>query len=452
MNIIIVGCGKIGKNLISSLKEEKFDIIAIDNNYEVVDDVSNTYDVMTAQGSGTDADTLIQANIKNCELLIATTGSDEINMLTCMLAKQLGAKHTVARVRSPEYNVKGSSVITKNLQLAMVINPEMLAAEEIYNIIKLPAAAKIETFSRRHLKMLEMKVKPEYLINNQPLKDLRSKIPFLICCVQREDKTYIPDGNFIINAGDRIAIIAAENDLHDLLEEFGIINKKSPKKVMILGGGSTAIYLTKQLVGKYNVKIVERNIEKCNKLSEMFPKAEILAGDGARQDILLDSGIEDTNVFVSLTGKDEENILISIYANTLNIPKVITKINRQEWIPIADKLNLDSIINPSSIISNIIVRYANAVRNSEGNDFETLYKVMDDNTEAVEFVTKEDFTKTDVPIQELNLIPGVLIVGIIRGEEIIIPSGKTTIQLNDKVVIISTNMKLRKLTDILAKG
>lgn len=450
MNIIVVGCGKIGKMLVSSLKEEGFDIIAVDNDFNVINDLTNSLDIMTLVGNATDSNVLLEAGIKDCDLFISTTGIDEINMLSCLLAKRLGAKRTIARIRNPQYNDKSQNSIKNYLELAISINPELLAAEEISNIINMPAAAKVETFARRAFRMVEIKIKNEETLVEKSLKDIKSKLkfPFLITCVQRDNQVYVPDGNFVLKSGDKICIFSVSEDMHLILENLGLI-KRNPHKIMILGGGSTSVYLAKILESKFSVQIIEKSRERCEELTSLLNNTDIIFGDGAKQEILIEQGIEDADAFIALTGKDEENLLISSFANIKNVPKVITKVNRFEWLTMADKFGLDTIITPSRIITDIILRYARGISNVEGSNVETLYKIIDDNTEAVEFRVTSDFEKLDVPLFDLNLKPGIIISGILRNREPIIPSGREVIKANDRVVVISTNMKLRKLNDIL---
>lgn len=451
MNIIVVGCGKIGKNIIMTLKDEGYDIVAIDNDPNVINDLTNSLDIMTLVGNATSPDVLIEANIVSCDLFISTTGFDEINMLTCLLANKLGAKHTIARIRNPEYNDKKRYGLKNSLNISVTINPELVAAEEISNLLKLPIAAKVETFARRAFKMIELKVKNDDEIVNKSLRDIKnnSKYPFLITCVQRNEKVIVPDGNFVIDSGDKICIIGTSENMHGILESLGLV-KKEAHKIMILGGGSTSLYLAKALESpKFSVQIIEKNKDRCSILADVLKKAEIVYGDGAKQEVLIEQGLENMDAFVALTGKDEENLLISAFANYKNVPKVITKINRQEWVLMADKFGLDTVITPSKIISNFILRYARGINNVEGRNVETLYKVIDENTEAVEFKVTEDFEKLNVPIYELELKQGINISGILRNREAIIPSGNEVLQVDDRVVIISTNMKLRRLSDIL---
>lgn len=451
MNVIVAGSGKIGATLISALVDEGHDVVVIDQNPDVIAEITNIYDVMGVCGNCADSDILEEARAKDAELIIAVAGSDELNMLCCFLAKKMGAKHTIARIRNPEYNDKSLGFIKQNLELSMIINPELLAAHELFNILKMPSAAKIETFSVRNLEMIEQILKPESPLVDISLSDLRSKYKakFLICSVQRGDEAYIPDGNFVLKSGDRIGLIAEQAEIIKLLKEMGIQPTRA-KNVMILGGSHTAYYLAKKLaVSGSNVTIIERNREICDELCEALPKATIINGDGADQELLLEEGLNSVDAFVSLTGMDEENILLSSFAYSKQVPKVIAKVNRESLIPLAEHWGLDTLISPKMIISDIILRYVRALQNSEGSSVETLYKLMDGKVEALEFSVKAESLLLNRSFKELNFKPNTLVAGIIRDRKIIIPSGEDCLKVNDKVIVLAANQRLNKLSDIL---
>ena len=362
MKIVIVGCGKIGSEIVKSLTEEDHIVTAIDNDQSVIDDLSNIYDVMGVCGNGTDCDVLTEAGVKDAEMFIAATSTDELNMLSCYLAKKMGAKHTIARIRNPEYTLKSLGFLRQQLGLSLVINPEMLAALEMFNVLKLPSAVKIETFSVRNFEIIELILKEGSQLAGIKLYELRNKFKakFLICVVRRGNKVYIPDGNFVLNAGDKIGLTAELSEIQKLMRALGL-DKKQAKSIMILGGGRISFYLSKMLISSGNsVKIIERSNDKCSELSDALDKAMIIHGDGAQQELLLEEGIESTDAFVSLTGMDEENILISIFASAQGVPTVITKVNRNELADMASKLGLDCVISPKEIVSDVLVQYARA--------------------------------------------------------------------------------------------
>lgn len=451
MNIIVVGCGKIGTTILSSLVAEGHNVVALDSNPDTINEITNLYDAIGICGNGNDCDTLSEAGVEKAELFVAVTGSDEFNMLSCFLARRMGAKHTIARIRNPEYNDQNLGFIKKQLGLSMAINPDLLAAQELFNILKLPSAAKIETFSRRDFEMIELKLRQESVLDGVSLIELRKKydVKLLVCVVQRDNEVFIPDGSFVLKSGDKIGITATTSEILRFLKMLGVMQKQA-RNIMILGGSRTAYYLSKMLMGIGNtVKIVEKDHKRCLELSETLPNAVIINGDGAGQELLNEEGLSSMDAFISLTGMDEENILISFYAAAQNVPKVISKVNRDEFMYLAEKIGLDCTISPKNIISDILVRYARALENSLGSNVETLYQIMDAKAEALEFNIVGDSAVTEIPLKDMKLKPNTLIAGIMRGRKIIIPSGDDMILPEDKVVIITSGYKLNDISDIL---
>lgn len=451
MNIVIVGCGKIGTTILASLVAEGHDVIAIDSNPKVINEITNIYDAIGVCGNGNDCETLSEAGIDKAELFVAVTGSDEMNMLSCFLAKRMGAKHTISRIRNPEYNDQSLGFIKSQLGLSMSINPDLLAAHELFNMLKLPSAVKIETFSRRNFEMVELKLKPDSQLDGISLSELRRKynVKLLVCVIQRGNEVYIPDGSFVLKSGDKIGITAAPAEIMRFLKMLGTMQKQA-RNVMILGGSRTAYYLAKMLIASGNsVKIVEMDHKRCSELSEALPNAVIIHGDGAQQELLREEGLRSMDAFVALTGMDEENILLSFYAASQNVPKVISKVNRDEFSYIADKIGLDSIVSPKKIISDILVRYARALHNSLGSNVETLYQLMDGKAEALEFNITPDCTLVNIPLKNMRIMQNILIAGIIRGRKIIIPAGDDIILPEDKVVVIAAGRKLNNIEDII---
>ncbi len=451
MNVVIVGCGKIGRILLEDLVSEGHDVVAVDNNQDVLTNVTNIYDIMAVCGNGANHDILSEASVQNAELLIAVTGSDELNMLCCFLAKRMGAKHTIARIRNPEYNDKSLGFMRQQLDISLAINPEFLAAKELYSILKLPAAAKIETFSVRNFEIIELKLKADSVLDGMRLIDMRNKYAekFLICAVQRGDDAYIPDGNFILRSGDKICLTATRTEIIKLLKELGILQKKA-KSIMILGGSTTAFYLAKMLTASGSkVTVIEKDAARCEELCENLPAAIIVNGDGAQQELLLEEGINSVDAFVALTGMDEANILISAFAETMEVPKVIAKVNREELISLAENLQVDSIVSPKRLVADVMLRYARALESAGGSSVETLYKIMDDKVEVLEFKVNGDFPQLNIPFKELKTKPNTLFAGIIRDRKTIIPSGDDMLLAGDKVVVLAANQRINNLSDIL---
>ena len=451
MKIVIAGCGKIGQTVIGRLVAEGHDVIAIDSNKDVLEELTNIYDIMTICGNCADSDVLEEIGIRSVQLFAALTNSDELNMLSCFIAKRLGAGETIARIRNPEYNDDSLAVLKKELDLSMAINPDRLTAIELYNILRMPSAVKIESFSRRYFEMIELIVKEDSELDGLRLSDLKGRYnsKVLICAVQRGNDVYIPDGSFVLRSGDTIGISAAPSDILKLLKTWGILKKQS-KSIMILGGSKTAFYLAKMLLNSgVSVKIIEKNIDRCNQLCEKLPNATVIHGDGAQQELLLEEGLRSVDAFVALTGMDEENILISIYAAANSVPTVISKVNKNELGLMAKRLGLDCIVAPKNITSDIFVRYARALENSVGSNVETLYKIMDGKAEALEFRVRSESKITGKPLKDLEFKKDVLIAGILRGKKTIIPGGDDFIYPEDRVIVVSKDKILYDLSDIL---
>lgn len=451
MNIIIMGCGKIGGDILANLVTEGHDVTAMDEKAEVLSDLTNVYDVMTVCGSGLDYDTLTEAGVKDTELYLAMTKNDEVNIMSCFLARKMGAKHTVARISNPEYKGRGLGFIKQQANISMFINPDQVTAAEIFNTLKLPSGIRSEYFSKRNFEMIEMQVKEYSPLIGHKLFEIRNKIKakFLVCVVRRGNEVFIPDGNFELKKGDMINLTASPSEVDKLLKACGYL-EKGTRDVMILGGSGPAYYLGKMLAEiRSSVKIIEKDRQRCRELCEAIPQAVVINGDGAKQEILMEEGLASADAFVSLTGIDEENILMSIFAASQNVPKALTKVDRNEFKVMAEKLGLENIVNPKELISNSMVRYARALENSMGSNVETLYKLMDGAAEALEFNVKQSFKKVQIPLKYLDLKPDILIGGIVRGRRTIIPGGDDVIMVGDRVVIIATNQRLYDLADIL---
>ncbi len=455
MNIVIAGCGKIGTAVVASLVAEGHDVTIIDNNPTVVAEMTNIYDVIGLCGNGADSDILTEAGIETAELFAAFTGSDEQNMLSCFIARRMGAKHTSARIRNLEFNDRSLGLLRQHLNLSMAVNPEKLAAREIFNILKLPSALKVESFSAKNFEMVEIRLKSNSAIVGMSIEHMRKKYDykFLVCIIQRGDKVHIPDGNFVLQDGDKIAVTADPIEIQKLLKSMGILQKQA-RRVMIVGASRTAYYLSKMLLGiGCSVKVIDSNFEKCEKFSELLPKVDVVYGDAAREELLLEEGLLSMDAFVSLTGMDEENILLSYFASSQNIPKVISKVNRTEFSAMAEKLGVDSIISPKIATSDIFVRYARALENSMGSSVETMYKLMDGKAEALEFNVRPDCELIDVPLKKIRFKQNILITGIIREKKtIIIPAGDDVIKAGDKVVVLTSGHRVNNLSDVIDWG
>lgn len=451
MNIIVVGSGKIGTAIIESLIAEGHEVTVIDNNHSVLESAVNQYDCMGVCGSGTDCNVLMESGAENCDLFIAVTGSDEFNMLSCFMAKGLGADHTIARIRNPEYNDNNLDFIREQLGLSMAINPEALSASAAFNLMKFPSAAKIETFSKRSFEMIELRLSESDGLDGVALMDLKKKYRanFLICAVRRGKEVYIPDGTFTLKTGDRIGIMAVHTEIEKLLRQMGLM-KRQAKNAMIVGASRTAHYLSKMLIRSGTaVKVIDNDPKKCAAFCENVPEAVVIQGDAAQQAVLLEEGLQSTDALATLTGIDEVNILIALFAANLKVRKVISRINRNEFSDMAESIGIDSIISPRQVIADVLVRYARGLANSMGAKMETLYKIMDSDAEALEFLIPEDCSLIGEPLKDLKLKKNVLIAGIKRGEKAIIPSGSDSIEAGDSVIILAAGRRINDISDII---
>ncbi len=451
MKIIVVGCGKIGATIIENLVAEGHDVTAIDLSPAVVSEMVELYDCMGISGSGTDYGTLQECDVDSCELFVAVTGSDEFNMLSCFMAKRMGASNTIARIRNPQYNDQNLGFMRKQLGLSMAINPELLAAKETFNVLKLPSAVKTETFSRRGFEMIELRLKDNSPLVDKSLIELRKqyKASFLICAVGRGEDVFIPDGNFVLKSGDKIGITASTYEIEKLFKLLDLSQKRA-RNVMILGASRTSYYLAKMLLKSGStVKIIDQSAARCAEFCETLPGAVIIKGDAAQQEVLTEEGIKTTDAFAALTGIDEENILLSLFASSQDVPKVVAKINRDEFGSLAEKIGIESIVSPRRIIADVLVRYARGLENSMGNKMETLYKIMDGKAEVLEFRIQSESPVTGIPLKDITLKSNILIAGIMRGRKTIIPSGDDRINVDDLVIVLAAGHRINDITDII---
>ncbi|MBE7027093.1 MAG: Trk system potassium transporter TrkA [Ruminococcaceae bacterium] len=451
MNIIVVGCGKVGAKLIEQLsREEEHDITLIDTDAGVVQELVNEYDVMGVVGSGIDVDVLNEAGISEADVLIAVAGSDELNLMLCLMAKKLGNCQTIARVRKPEY-FKAINLIKKDLGLAMVINPELISANEIARILRFPSAIKIDTFAKGRVEILKFLVPDDCILSNMKVMDIAAKLKtdILVCGVERGDEAFIPSGNFDIHSGDLLSIVAPIGQAGLFFKKIGIKTDRV-KDTLIVGGGDMSYYLAKQLLRrKIAVKIIEQNQQRCEQLFELLPEAIITHGDGTDNKILLEEGLERFDSFVSLTNIDEENVLLSLYAKSKTDGKVITKINRIEYGKVIGDLQLGTTIYPKNITAEYIVRFVRALKNSMGSDIETLHYILDGKAEALEFIIKENSPISNVKLGHLQLKENILIASIMRNGRYIVPHGQDMILTGDSVVVVALKNRVSDIGDIL---
>ncbi|SES99479.1 Trk system potassium transporter TrkA [Enterocloster lavalensis] len=450
MKIIIVGCGKIGVTLAEQLNSEHHDITLIDSDGAALQAVTDRIDVMGVTGNGAVYQVQMEAGIKEADLLIATTNSDELNMLCCLIAKKAGNCHTIARIRNPEYSAE-INYIREELNLSLAINPELAAAREIARLLRFPSAIKIEPFAKGRIELLKFLIPEKSVLNNMKIMDVVSRMHsnVLICAVERGSDVMIPDGNFEMRSGDKISFLAPHAESADFFRKAGIVNN-TVKTAMFVGGGKITYYLSKALADtKIKIRIIEKNEERCRELSELLPGAMIIHGDGSDQKLLLEEGIRQTEAFASLTGFDEENIMLSLYAASQSNAKLITKVNKIAFENVINSLNLGSVIYPKLVTADIILQYVRGMQNSMGSNVETLYKIVADQAEALEFRVMEDSPVVGVPLEKLPLIDHLLVACINRKGRIIMPRGKDTIEPGDTVIIVTTHTGLNDLGDII---
>lgn len=453
MNIIIVGCGKVGQTLAEELSyEQEHDITVIDLKASVVNDMTEKLDIMGVVGSGASIDILKEAGIEETDILIAVTGSDELNLLTCLIAKKSGSCKTIARVRKPEYS-KEINLVKEDLGLAMVVNPEQTAAREMARVLRFPSAIQIDTFAKGKVEILRFRVPHESALDNMKIADMSQKLgcDVLVCGVERESGVFIPGGDFVLKSGDIISIVASLKNGSVFFKKIGVKTNKV-KDTIIVGGGDTAYYLANLLVQTgIDVKIIEKNQMRCDDLCELLPKATIVNADGTDNRILLEEGIERAESFVALTNIDEENILLSLFAKTKTNGKLITKINRIAYDNVINNLDLDTTVYPKYITAEYIVRFVRATQNSIGSEIETLHHILDGKAEALEFRIKDDSPLIGIPLEKLKLKNNTLIACIGHNGKIITPRGRDSISVGDTVIVVTTHTGFKEIDDIIEK-
>lgn len=452
MKIIIVGLGKVGQSLAKELSGEDNDITVIDKNEDAVEEIASQYDVMGIVGNGSTYSTQMEAGIESADLLIAVTGSDELNLLCCLIAKKAGNCHTIARVRNPEYSTE-LDFIKEELGLAMVINPERAAASEIAQVLRFPSAIGVNTFAKSRVELLKFRLPEESILNGVRLSELSRCIRgnVLVCAIERGENLIIPDGNSVLREKDLVSIVAPTSDANNFFHQAGIVTNQV-KSIMIVGGSSIAYYLTKMMLASgIRVKLVEKNKARCEALCDLLPKATIVYGDGSDKELLLEEGIGRYESFAALTNIDEENILLSLYARKTGNKKIITKINRIAFDEVVKELDLDTIVHPKDVTTEHIVRYVRSMKNSLGSNVETLHRIIDGKAEALEFVIRNKSKVTDILLQELKIKKGILVASIGRKGKVIIPRGSDQIKVGDSVVIITREKGLNDIDDIIAK-
>jgi trk system potassium uptake protein TrkA len=454
MKIVIVGDGKIGSTLAQQLSREGHEITIIDRSGAPLQQTGEDLDILCVEGNGATYATQLEAGVDTAQLLIAVTASDELNLLCCLIAKKAGAQHTIARVRSPEY-VNELPLINGDLGLSLVVNPELTCASEIARTLRSPSAIKTDPFADGRAELFKFRLPADSPLAGKTLTELPgiTRARVLVCAVERgEEEIAIPAGSFRLQADDRVSFVAGFKDAQAFFKQIRLA--ASPiRQALLVGGGRIAYYLARQLLDAgIGVKILESNLSRCEQLSALLPKAMILHGDGTNEKFLLEAGLAQTDAFASLTGIDEENVFMSLFVRK-SFPrvKVATKIDRESFRGILAQLDLGSVFSPRVSASNRICRYARAMQNSMGSNVETLYKLLGDRAEALEFRVAKDSAVCGVPLQKLPLRRNLLIGCINRAGKILIPSGQDTIEPGDTVVVVTSVTGLSELDDILER-
>lgn len=404
MHIIIVGCGKVGSTLAEQLQEEDTDLTLIDTDADVINNLTEDIDAMGIVGNGASINTLMEAGVKTADIMIAVTASDELNLLCCLIAQKTGHCQTIARVRNPIYS-KEIGFIQERLGLSMIINPELATAREISRLLRFPAAIKIDPFSKGRVELLKFKVLPEFELDGMSVSQITDKYrcDVLFCAIESKTTLSIPGGDHLVHNGDFISIIATPKNTALFFKKIGL-KTHQVKNTLIIGGGTISYYLAKALSDlKISVKIIDKNKERCEELSEMLPNATIICGDGTDRALLMEEGLSTVESFVTLTNMDEENIFLSLSAKNMTQAKLIAKVNRLPYKDVIDELDIGSVIYPKYITSDSILRYVRAMQNTIGSNVETLYHVLDNQAEALEFIIRDNSPVVGIPLSKLNL-------------------------------------------------
>lgn len=452
MNIAIVGLGKFGKELTEYLSHENHNITVIDNKASVIEEVVNQNDVMGYVGNGASYQTLVNASVAKFDLLIATTSLDETNMLCCLVAKKLGIKQTIARIRNPEY-ARQVQLMSEELGISLTLNPDLDTAREIFRILRFPSAIKVETFANGKVDLVEMKIEKESVLNNISLMDIKNKyqVRILVCAVKRDNEVFIPKGDFVLKENDYVYITADTKEISKAFKKLKIFKNKLSSSLIIGAGKITSYLATLLLDNGISVKIVDKDKEACKTISELLPKAIVLNGDATNQQLLLEEGLETVDSVITLTGMDETNIIVSSFAKNLNCDKVITKVNNTNYDLILKNVGLDSVLSPKDIFASNIIRYVRGMENqsTRGSEFKTLYRLINNKVEALEFSIPKATKYTSIELKDLKFKPNNLLACIIRHNKVIIPGGKDTLEPLDSVVIVTTNTSIKDISDIL---
>ncbi len=452
MHIVISGGGKVGSTLCQDLAREHHSVVIIDIDSQVVERLNDLADVTGFVGSGTNAELLQSAGVPGCDVFIAVTESDEVNIISSVIAHKLGAKEVITRVRNPDYSGQ-LPFLKENLGISMLINPEMEAALAIAHVIRFPSAISIESFARGRVRMVEVSVARGSKLDGMQLSEVRGVLGMvLVCIVQRGDEIYIPDGNFVLREGDLIHITGPMRNLPEVCKAAGSFTKRT-RSIIIIGGSRVARYLLR-LIDRKNIEIciIEHDKEVAEALGAEFGDVKVIIGDGTDQTLLDEQHLEKFDCMIALTGIDEENLIASLYASKKKVPKIVTKVNRTQLLSVVDNFKLQTIITPKRLVSDIIVRFVRAMSATLDSKLEALYRILDDRVEVLQFEVLSGSAVIGIPIKELKIKSDFLIAYIVRDEKLIYPTGDDKIQAGDHVIAVTFEHDFDELDDALATG
>lgn len=452
MNIIVVGIGKVGYAVADRLTQENHDVTVIDTNEDVINDILQDIDVIGIIGNGASSKTLISAGVADSDMVIALTGNDEVNILCCLLANKLGSSSTIARVRNPEYS-DDLHIIKDNLGLTFAVNPEREAASEFLRTLEFPVARNVDMFGHGKVDLLSFTANRSCNLLDKPIKDsfAKIKVPVLACAVERGDDIFIPDGNFIIKENDTVAVLTPKKFAAEFFKKIGF-KSADIRNIMIIGGGKISVYLAKLLNNiNVNTTIIEKDLPTAMRLSAMLPNLNIVHGDGTNRSLLLEEGLKEADAFCCLTGIDEENIVLSLFAKSVNPEvKTIAKVNHTLFREVIKTLDIDSIIYPKFTTANIILKHVRAKASGTSKDnVMKITRIINNKVEAIEFQVPEDSNLIGVRIQDLRIRKNILLGTVMRGDKVIIPKGSDVLEPDDRVVVVTTTERLLTLDDIL---
>lgn len=451
MRIIIMGCGNVGATLTEQLVQEGHDISVIDIDGKKVQAVVNRCDVLGVVGNGASYGVLMEAGIEDADLMIAVTQADEVNLLCCLIAKKAGDCQTIARVRNPVYG-REIGFIKEELGLSMVINPEQTTARDVAKVLKYPSAMQVDSFAKGKVELVQYRIPEDSILEGKSLREVSGifKGQVLVCMVERGEDAFVPGGDFVLEKKDVISVAIRAQNVNEFFKTLKMSTHRI-RNAMIVGGGTTSYYIAKMLMPMgIQIKIIESNKKRCEELSELLPSALVIHADGTEQGVLEEEGLPMADAFVAFTNIDEENIMLSLFAKKLSDAKTVTKIEKFNHTGIINALDLDTVIYPKYNTAEHIIQYVRAMSNTIGSNVETLYRLMDNKVEALEFIVRDESPVVGIPFKDLKLKSNLLICAIIRDGQVITPGGQDQIMLNDNVIVVTTHKGLDDIRDIIA--